>query len=51
MADDGRQKGTKGRKTDDGLAVHPTRYPLLDARSWLGRIERWTGDDAEGVRS
>ena len=34
MADDRRQPA------DDGLAVHPTRYPLLDARYWLGRIER-----------
>jgi hypothetical protein len=37
MTDDRRQR------TDDGLAVHPPRYPLLDARYWLGTIERWTG--------
>ncbi len=32
------------RRTDDGLAVRPTRYPLLDARYWFGIIERWTGE-------
>jgi hypothetical protein len=38
MTDDRRQR------TDDGLAVRPPRYPLLDARYWLGSIERWTGE-------
>ena len=36
--------GTKGTKADDALAGLPTRYPLLDARYWLGRIECWTGE-------
>ena len=30
---------------DDGIAVRPTHYPLLDARYWLGSIERWTGEE------
>ncbi len=28
-----------------------TLYPLLDARYWLGHIERWTGEGGEGVGS
>ncbi len=32
------------QRTDDGLAVHPPRYPLLDARYCICRIERWTGE-------
>ncbi len=38
MTDDRRQR------TDDGLAILPTRYPLLDARYCICRIERWTGE-------
>ena len=38
MTDDRRQR------TDDRLAVHPTRFPLLDARYWLDCIERWSGE-------
>ena len=41
---EGRQKGTKGRKTDDGLAVLPPRYPLPDTRYWFGIIARWPGE-------
>ncbi|MBK8475742.1 MAG: hypothetical protein IPL39_05370 [Opitutaceae bacterium] len=26
------------------MAVHPPRYPLLDARYWYGSIEHWTGE-------
>ena len=38
MTDDRRQR------TDNGLAVRPPRYPLLDSRYWHVRIDRWIGE-------
>ena len=32
------------QRTDDDLAARLTRFPLLDARYWRGRIECWTGE-------
>ena len=39
-----RMTDERRQRADDGLAVHPPRYPLLDACYSRGRIERWTGE-------